>query len=244
MFPQPYYHALVKKIIIGFGNLFSNIQIQRMDNAGVVAETVLVPIAYGPKEKVLRVPDENPDQTHNTYITLPRLSFEIEGYQYDQDRKVNRNNKITIVDDNGKQSATYAPVPYNIDITLYLLTKGTEDGLAVLEQILPLFSPEYTLRIKPVDTSCMTIDVPIVLNNATVQDDWEGDFSTRRLVIHTFNFTAKANLFGPMLDRTNKTILRTDTTLPEQNEVHTSKGDPLTNKVTVDEWNNIGEAPL
>ena len=238
MFATPFYHGLVKQVIIGFGSLFSDLKIIREDRAGEIAEIVKVPIAYGPKEKILQRLDGDPTQEGHVYITLPRLAFEIEGYVFDPDRKVNKNNKIQCANENGV-TMMYAPVPYNLDITLYLLTKGTEDSLAVIEQILPLFNPEYTLRINSVPTMNIATEVPIILNNVSVQDDYEGDFTTRRLVTHTFNFTAKMNLFGPIRDRADNVILRTDVTANGFGEKHVSEGDPNTLEVTLDEWTNV-----
>ena len=238
MFATPFYHGLVKQVIIGFGSLFSDLKIIREDRSGDIAEIVKVPIAYGPKEKILQRLDGDPTQEGHVYITLPRLAFEIEGYVFDPDRKVNKNNKIQCANENGV-TMMYAPVPYNLDITLYLLTKGTEDSLAVIEQILPLFNPEYTLRINSVPTMNIATEVPIILNNVSVQDDYEGDFTTRRLVTHTFNFTAKMNLYGPIRDRADNVILRTDVMANGFGEKHVSEGDPNTLEVTLDEWTNV-----
>ena len=238
MFATPFYHGLIKQTIVGFGSLFSDIKIIRENRDGEVSEIVKVPIAYGPKEKILQRLDGDPTQDGHVYITLPRLSFEIEGYVFDPERKVNKNNKIQCLNENGL-TMMYAPVPYNIDITLYLLTKGTEDSLAVIEQILPLFNPEYTLRVNSVPSMNIATEVPIILNNVSVQDDYEGDFATRRLVTHTFNFTAKMHLYGPVRDRSDNVILRTETAVPDLGEKHTSVGDPVTYDVILDEWTNI-----
>lgn len=215
MFEQAHYPEIIKKTIIGFGALFSRIKIIRRDSSGVEIEQVKVPIAYGPKEKFIRRIDEDPNLDGHVYVTLPRLAFEITSYQYDSARMTNKNNKIQCKTVDGL-TFTYTPVPYNLDISLYLLTKGTEDSLAVLEQILPLFAPEYTLNLNTLPDMLITTDVPIVLNGVSVSDDFEGDMATRRLVTHTFNFTAKLNLFGPI--RGNGVILRTETTVSDVDE--------------------------
>ena len=236
MFEVAHYPEIIKKTIIGFGALFSNLQVIRRDTSGVEIEVVKVPIAYGPKEKFIRRIDEDPELTGNVYITLPRLAFEINGYQYDAQRMTNRNNKIQCKNTDGLKF-TYTPVPYNLDISLYLLTKGTEDSLAILEQILPLFVPEYTLTVDAIPSMHVKVDVPIGLQGVTVQDDYEGDFNTRRLVTHTFNFIAKVTLFGQV--HGNGVILHTETHLPEQGMQHNSDGDLSTGNVTLDEWTNI-----
>ncbi len=192
-----YYHGLIRRTIVAFGRLFSDIKIPRYDNSGTLIQTVAVPISYAPKEKwVVRI-ESDPNLTQHKYTVLPRLSFEITGYAYDSLRKVGRMQKLVCVQNDGEtRNEVFSPVPYNLDITLYALTKNTEDGLAIVEQILPTFTPEYTLAINAVDDMNIIQDVPIILNSVTVQDDYDGDFNTRRFVTHTFNFTAKMNLFG------------------------------------------------
>jgi hypothetical protein len=150
----------------------------------------------------------------------------------------NRNNKITCHKADGTNTAVFAPVPYNIDIALHLLTKGTEDALDVLEQILPNFAPEYTATIKTIPSMNITQDIPFVLNSVSQEDNYEGDFAVRRLVTTTFNFTAKISLYGQ--PGNGNIITRTDTSVlsmvGEQLAVHTSTGNPITGEITSDFW--------
>lgn len=191
---------------MAFGSLFSNIYIDRRkiseaDNEdsvnGEIAQRVQVPIAYAPKEKWLVRIEQDPTLENHVYTTLPRMSFEITGLSYDSNRKLNRMNQIACYKD-GEYTKMYAPVPYNIDISLYVLTKTQEDGMQVVEQILPYFTPEFTLSIKSVQNMNVVTDVPIVLNSVSIQDDYDGDFQTRRFVIYTLTFQLKVNLFGPV----------------------------------------------
>jgi len=136
--------------------------------------------------------------------------------------------------------AVFAPVPYNIDITLYILTKTQEDGLQILEQILPTFTPEYTLAIKAVDEMNIVQDVPVILNSVSVQDDYDGDFQTRRFVTHTLNFTLKTNLFGStntqgVIDQVNANIGENEN-FSNPNRVYQAVGNPATGIVTQENW--------
>lgn len=238
MFEVPSYHGIIKKVIVGFGTLFSNIQIQRFDDAGTILQTVKVPLSYAPKENWHIRVDQDPDLKNAIYTTLPRMGFEINGYSYDQARMVNRNNTIKCMDADGG-SSVYAPVPYNLDISLYAQTKGTEDGLTIVEQILPIFAPEYNLVLNAIPGMNIKHDVPIVLNGVSVMDDYEGDFQTRRFVTHTFNFTAKVMLYGPV--KSGKIITSTEVdvdtkTLGNGQINHSSTGDPSTGEVILDQW--------
>lgn len=238
MFEVPHYHGIIRKVIVGFGTLFSNLQLPRADEAGVIQQYVKVPLAYGPKEKWQVRVDQDPDLTNHVYTTLPRAGFEITDYQYDPQRMVNRNNTIKCYNAQGQVTSMYAPVPYNLGITLYTQTKGTQDGLAILEQILPLFAPEYSLNLIAIPEMNVNQDVPIILNGVTVQDDYEGDFQTRRIVTHTYNFTAKVNLYGPVKSGSLIKHVETDIdtkTLGKGENRYNADGDPATGIIT-EQW--------
>ena len=49
-------------------------------------------------------------------------------------------------------------------------------------------------------------DVPIVLDNISFRDEYEGDFTTRTALIYTLQFTAKTYLFGPVSDTSDGLI--------------------------------------
>ena len=241
MFEAPYYHELIKKATIGFGALFSRVKVIRRNpnDAQAAPQIVSVPIAFGPKEKILTRLDQDPDLNGHTYITLPRMAFEITGYNYDTSRMVNRNNKIQCYKDN-EVTAIYSPVPYNVECSLYILTKGTEDGLAIIEQILPLFTPEYSFTVNAVPELNIMQDIPLVLGGISVSDDYEGDFATRRLVTHTLNFTAKLNLFGN-LQRTG-VITRVDADIKKfQNFTAVMDND---GNIIVDKWEPVSRESL
>ncbi len=198
-----FYHGVVRKCIIGFGRLFSNIKIDRKITDPVKGETIQrlnVPLSYAPKEKWLVRVDEDTSLEGHTLTTLPRLSFEIIAYTYDSLRKINRMQQLKNPGAGGTDSAAMmrTPVPYNIDMSLYIITKTQEDALQIMEQILPWFTPEYTMTINAVEDMGVKLDVPVVLNSVIVSDEYEGDFQTRRFVIHTINFQMKVSLFGPV----------------------------------------------
>lgn len=199
---QTFYHGAIRKTIVAFGRLFSDIKIERQlkDGSDDIDQTIVVPISYAPKEKWIVRIDQDPTLSNHTYISLPRMSFEITGYSYDATRKLNKMNKITCntatTENNPLRNNVFTPVPYNIDISLYILTKTQEDAMQIIEQILPSFNPEYTLSINAVPEMNIIQDIPIVLNSVTVQDDYDGDFETRRFVTHTLNFTLKTNIYG------------------------------------------------
>lgn len=199
-----FYHGIVRKCIIGFGRMFSNIYIDRKIEDpvnGVQAQRLHVPLSYAPKEKWLVRLDEDPTLENHTLTSLPRLSFEIIAYTYDSLRKVNRMQYMKNDGTSSSDSTTAlvrTPVPYNIDMSLYIITKTQEDALQIIEQILPWFTPEYSMTINAVDEMGIKLDVPVVLNSVIVSDEFEGTFQQRRFVIHTINFQMKVSMFGPV----------------------------------------------
>ncbi len=238
---QVFYNGTIRKAIIGFGRLFSDLYIERKQGdsvTGPTIQTLQIPISYSPKEKWLVRIEQDPSLENHTYTTLPRMSFEITGYNYDPTRHVGKMNKITCHGD-GTTKEMFAPVPYNVDISLYVLTKTQEDALQIIEQLLPTFAPEYTLAINTVPDMNIIQDVPIALNSISVQDDYDGDFQTRRFVTHTLTFTLKLNLFGSISP--SKRIYQTNVAVSQNADMtdltatYTANGDPITGTIT-DSW--------
>lgn len=235
-----FYHGVIRKTIVAFGHLFSDIQIERRQGdsvSGHVAQTVVVPISYAPKEKWLVRIDSDPTLENHTYTTLPRMSFEITGYSYDSSRKMNKMNRVSCNTPDGSTSM-FAPVPYNIDIALYILTKTQEDAFQIIEQILPTFGPEYTLAIRAVPEMNIIQDIPVTLNNIDVLDEYDGNFETRRFVTHTLNFTLKLNLYGPVSE--SKRIYNVDANVALNTENPSTsfnvEVDPATGIIINEEW--------
>ena len=187
------YHEIFRKTVVAFGTLFNNIEIRRQD------EVMKVPLAYGPKQKFLARLDQTPDPTNKRLqITLPRISFEISGINYDSTRKVSPTQKIRVAKDGSKDYNVFMPVPYSLSFELAIISKTQEDGMQILEQILPNFQPHYNLSVKLLTSMNEIKDVPIVLNSIQYQDDYEGDFARRRAIIYTLSFTVKTYLYGPV----------------------------------------------
>ena len=205
MFGQFDYHSAIRKYIIMFGNMFNDISVVRTNSSGVAVQTLTVPIAYGPKEKFLARLRQNPDLGREVATTLPRLSFEITGFNYDSARAMNKQNRITSIGSgNNTLRSGWAPAPYNIDISLYGLFANNEDAVQVVEQILPYFRPEWTNSVKIVPSLGIYVDVPTIMTGMQLEDTYEADFQTRRAIIYTFNFTVKGYIYGPV---TNKGLI-------------------------------------
>ena len=198
MLGTQFYNQAVRKTVVSFGTLFNNIELKKTVD-GQVIETEKVPLAYGPKQKFLYRLQGNPTDGRKVAITLPRIYFEMTGIDYDASRKTPATQKYkTVINDNGNEVRTqYVPVPYNISFEVGILCKSQDDGLQILEQILPFFQPSFSMSLKFIPDMDEVRDVAVVLNSVDFDDDWEDDFSTRRRITYTMQFTAKSYIYGP-----------------------------------------------
>tara|TARA_B100001142_G_scaffold321264_2_gene367635 strand:+ start:12491 stop:13525 length:1035 start_codon:yes stop_codon:yes gene_type:complete len=207
-----FYNEILRRTVISFGTLFNGISIKHTDSAGTVTNVMKVPLAYGPTQKFLARLEQSPDLNKSTAMTLPRMSFEFTGLTYDPSRKVSTTQQIVAKDpnDGSEFKKTYMPVPYNMQFELSIMSKLNDDALQIVEQILPYFQPAFSLSVQLVDEIRERRDIPVILENITMQDDYEGDFSTRRVLLYTLRFTAKTYLFGPV-SSASKDIIKKST---------------------------------
>jgi len=211
MFGTNFYHESLRKLTIAFGQIFNNIIVQNTSTTGAITRRIRVPLAYAPKEKFLvRLEQQaNLQGDREVAISLPRMGFEITGLSYDASRKLTKMQKTVRVksnEDGKKLNFNYTPVPYNINFSLYSFTATAENGLQIVEQILPFFQPDYTVSIRVLPEMNLIRDVPIILNGVQYEDNYDGEFTRRRAVVYTLNFTAKTYIYGPM---SNQGVIKT-----------------------------------
>ena len=232
-----YYHEIIRKTIIGFGTLFNTIYVKHHDQAGNnVIQEMKVPLAYGPSQKFLARLEQQPDLNKMVAITLPRMSFEMTDIEYDATRKSGITQTFKAVDSrDSKLKKVYMPVPYNLGFELSIMCKLNDDALQIVEQILPYFQPSFNLTVDLVNIIGEKRDIPIVLNNISFQDDYEGDYATRRALIYTIRFSAKTYLFGPVAESSEglikkvivDTAMDTNTAQAKREMRYTVEPDPI-----------------
>jgi len=228
-----FYNEILRRTVIAFGSLFNGIEIKHTDSSDNIVSVIKVPLAYGPTQKFLARLDQSADLSKKVQITLPRMSFEFTGLTYDSTRKVTTTQTFTTKDaTNGAETKkAFMPVPYNMQFELSIMSKLNDDCLQIVEQILPYFQPAYTLTVDLVESINEKRDIPIVLENITMQDDYEGDFTSRRVLVYTLRFTAKTYLFGPVSSVTKDIIKKTtisyitgtNTSAPTREVLYTSE---------------------
>ena len=237
MLDQRFYWGTIRKAIVAFGSMFNNITIQRTDANGNVVQLQKVPLSYSPKQKFLTKIRQLPDvDTQNVQVLLPRMGFEMISLDYDPNRKISPIQQSRTINSSTAANAQYAPTPYNINVILYVYAKNQDDGLQVIEQILPYFNPDYNLTIKAVPQLNIKNDLPIILSSIGFEDDYEGDLTTRRSIIWTLSFVLKLNFYGPVskqgvIKKTTSNIFN-DKELTSQQQIITVQPDPVTANVT------------
>ena len=250
-----FYHQNIRKTIIAFGNLFNNITVRSKDADGDTFSEIRVPLSYGPTQKFLARLEQQEKLNKPVAITLPRISFEMNSLKYDPSRKTGITQSFKSVGSDDKTRKVYMPIPYNIGFELNILTKFNDEVLQIVEQILPFFQPSFTVTVDMTDVINEKKDVPIVLDSVSFRDDYEGDFSTRRLILYTLQFTAKTYMFGPISDSTDSLIRKvqvdmyagTDTTTARREMRYTVQPDPVDaapddNWSFDEDWQYLGDA--
>ncbi len=234
MFGHTFYHGTLRRYVIMFGDIFNELTIDRFDGTGSKIQTIHIPIGYGPKQKWLARLEADPDLNRPLSITLPRLGFEMTSMSYAPARKLNSAHKYTkgVNVGGGKFESVYVPVPYDMNFSLYAMVKNAEDGVQIVEQIVPFFTPDFTVTMHALPSMGVRLDVPIELTSVTSDDSYEGDFESRRVLTWQFDFTVKGYLFGP----TNKDPYISKATLNLNNDENLN--DPDFQKV----WRGVYEA--
>ena len=233
---DPYYHEIIRKTVVSFGSLFNEVFLIRKNSAGEIAQKMKIPLSYGPKHKFLVRLREDPNLKKSVALSLPRIGFEISGFDYDATRKLNKINTVKKVKPGSTKTVNkqFSPVPYNVNFELFIMVKNSDDGVQILEQVLPTFQPSYTIAIKDDSEMGNAQQVPISLGSVTYEDDYEGDFETRRAIIYTLSFVAKVQLYGPV--STSGPIKKVDTSVyadvpvnaPNRKITYTAQPDPTT----------------
>jgi len=203
MFGEMYYFSTIRKYIIVFGTLFNDIYIRRTDSTGVTNEIMKVPLTYGPRDKMLARVQADPTISRPFSVELPLMTFEMKSMRYDGTRKLPTINRSFAANTTSPNSTVYQynPVAYNFNFELTILVKNAEDGTKIVEQILPFFTPDWSSKVKLIPELNIEMDIPVILNDVTLTDNYEGDFSKRRSLMWTLDFTLKGYLYGPVKNR-------------------------------------------
>jgi len=197
----PFYHSTIRKMVAMFGTMFNDIHFHRYAADGSVSQIIRVPLTYAPKNKLLLRADVDPDATKEAAIVLPRMAFEIiPPFRYAAERRMSHMTRYVVRDDDNsnKLMRQYIQVPYDMNFNLYVYVNNIEDGNKIIEQIIPFFTPDWTLSVNIIPEMGISLDIPVELKNVSFEDKYDGNFTDRRVFIWTLSFTVKTAFFGPI----------------------------------------------
>jgi len=232
MLGQPFYFSTIRKTVVGIGAMFNNLHLIDFDNLGAVVKDIKVPLSYAKREgywSKLREEQQNatPGSTAGVRMSLPRMSFDMVGMDYDASRQKHALNKRSV------QSPTnvnmlkkqLGPVPYNLSFEVNIYTKDVEDGLQLIEQILPTFTPSYNISIKMIPDMNIVEDVQVVLDSVSSEDSYESGLEENRIITWTLQLTAKTHIYQPITEQaTIKSTLTTIYNQPNMTNMLSSMG--------------------
>jgi len=206
---QTFYFATTRRIVSAFGTVFNNISIVRTDANGNEVQTIKVPLSYGPKHKWLRAIQEQAQRRQiggktNIRMLLPRMSFEMTGMEYDASRKlttmISNTDKILQPQELTSMLKQLNPIPYKFNFALNIMSKNLDDGLQIIEQILPYFTPNLSVTLKDIPQLGITRDLQIIYKSITHEDSYDGELATTRMITWKLEFTVLGHLYPPITD--------------------------------------------
>ena len=244
MFGTHFYHKRVRTAVSVFGSLFNNLNVLRTNSSNQVISQVKVPLSYAKKRDFLsRIEDIGTGESeYKLAIKLPRMSFEITSMTYDATRQLPKVNTMSRAIQNSvvSRQRLYSATPYTIGFALNIYAKNQDDALQVVEQILPYFTPQYTVTVKPfTDIPTLLEDVPITLSSVSMNDDQGTPLGSQRTIVYTLAFDMDILLHGPTSTDGQKIIrdVRTNYFLQGADSdeyLHTTKLVPTPTGVSVD----------
>jgi hypothetical protein len=197
-----FYHGTLEKVTKAFGTLFNRIYVVKYDASGNEVERNLVPINYANRHAYIARLEAQPELEDLVAVEaiFPRMAFEITGIAYDSNRKLNtiHRHKTDLGDDFTVNTA-YQSVAYNVDFGLTIIAKHVVDANQILEQILPYFTPAYTIKINAIPEMGYEENIAIELNAVVPSDNYQQELEMQqRQVRFDLSFTAKINFHGPV----------------------------------------------
>jgi hypothetical protein len=201
---ESFFFNSTTKYINYFGTLFNDIHITRTDNDGNRIQLYRVPISYGPKDPFFVRPDADPEIQRDTAIIFPRMSYELDGAPIrDNNRQLGIIHRYIAKNTSDKDTVKrqFNAIPYNFNFALYIASKDITDANKIIEQILPFFAPEMTYTVNTIPEMGIKHDIPIVLNSIDYRDTYQGEFTDRRQILWTLNFTLRGYYYAPIVNK-------------------------------------------
>lgn len=194
-----FYHKLLRKYVILFGNVFNELDLVTYNSAGTIElERQKVPIVYGARQKYLaRLTDTDLDKA--TQISTPMMAFEINNLTYDTTRQHQPLLRMPKANTSSAFDASYVGVPYDLGFVLSIFGKDHAEVHQIVEQILPMFpSQEKTITVDLIPEIGFEKDLTLMLEGVDSNVDYEGDFDSPRVIVWELTFRMRVDFWGPV----------------------------------------------
>jgi hypothetical protein len=216
-----YYPRTIENVTVALTDMFNDMKVYKYTSAGTSAEVYDVPITFGPveKEHLQRIEDHEyissafdvsgytqvESYGQRYWISTPRIALVMNGIAYNAERAYGVNEwrewfSETLVDGVNPDIVLkdYAPTPYDINFTLYIMTDSMDYFAQIMENILPYFNPALYLRVKEFSFLNIERDLKVIMNGVTpdfispeISDD------DRRYINGTLDLTVEAWMYRP-----------------------------------------------
>jgi hypothetical protein len=190
----PFYWGMIRKYIICFSSIFSELAIQKFNQVGEVVKTVSIPYSVAMKEKVY-YKEAKKDVSVN--LVLPRIEYRFTSMTPDQTRANSKNQMITATLDDIEEEYIYAGKPWNFDVEVKILSKSLTDMFQIIENIMVKFDPDYILTIKEIP-GIISRNVQVISTAISLPDEFDFDETSDRRLESVLNFTLKGYLYPPI----------------------------------------------
>ena len=202
---KKFYHATTKKMIVAFATVFDNILID-LENG----REIKVPLRYVQGEKFLDKYAQYTDtQATVKPLTLPAMGFEWTSTNFDTERHTNTMNKLQDRQMAKTRTYSYNRTPVSWQFDLYIVTNRMSDGLKIVEQIIPFFTPHLNLRVRAIEELQEPDNVQLTLTSFSHDINYDGSMDDARTITFQLSFTLHGYLYQDMKRHTSikKSIL-------------------------------------
>lgn len=202
MMNNKFYHATTKKMITAFSTIFDNLRID-LGNG----KEIQVPLFYSQGETFLyRTVRYKNDESTVKPVALPVMGFELSSMNFDPERHTNTMSKLQDRKLDERRQYMFNRVPISFNFELFIAAKRMEDGLKIVEQIIPFFTPELVIRVKGIEELHQATNIPVILTSFSQQivNDGPLESGNIRAVTWQLSFTMKGFLYPNIRNR--KTI--------------------------------------
>jgi hypothetical protein len=192
-----YYLKGLRKTIIQFLDTLNDIQVARYDENGNFTQLYKVPVKFGVKRKIWYWLEERKNEQMH-----PMISVQMTGLEFDTNRLVNKQFKVTRTKDISGSGITERfpnPSPYNINFSVSIWALNMTDIDQIIEQILPFYNPYIFIKIKIPELDA-DLDLKVIFNSVSpdVSNDIPDD--DYRNIVYNMEFTVHGYLFRPVAD--------------------------------------------